>query len=151
MRCKCLASFINLNPTEIEIYLLNNFDETLNLVTFREQLNAKLDKHYKDSMKYLKESDKLKPEHENWSANYKVLGLREYFVQKSLYLELDDMWMFDWSSEVRDREKRRIAALKAAAAADDEESEEEEEEEEEEETSQGKHVEEEVSKPRRRR
>jgi hypothetical protein len=128
-----LASFINLNPTEIEIYLFNNFDNTLNLVTFREQLKAKLDKHLKDSIKYLKESDKLKPEHENWSANYKVLGLEHYFVHPTRYYELDDMWMDDWSWELHARQTARIAALKAAAAADDEEEEEGEEGEEEEE------------------
>ena len=119
-----LAKFINLNTTKIEIYLFNNFDNTLDLPRFRLELKAKVKKHYDDSIKYLTESNNLKPEYTNWSANYQVFGLEDYFAIPRLYYELDDYMMEEWDFELRDRNKAKYEAMKQEmeqAIAEDEE------------------------------
>jgi hypothetical protein len=119
-----LAKFINLNTTKIEIYLFNNFDNTLDLPRFRLDLEAKVKKHYDDSIKYLTENNKLKPEYTNWSANYQVFGLEDYFAIPRLYYELDDFMMDEWDFELRVRNKAKYEAMKKAmeqAIAEDEE------------------------------
>lgn len=119
-----LAKFINLNTTKIEIYLFNNFDNTLDLPRFRLMLEAKLKKHYADSIKYLTENNKLKPEYTNWSANYQVFGLEDYFAMPRLYYERDDFMMDEWDFELRVRNKAKYEAMKKAmeqAIAEDEE------------------------------
>lgn len=110
-----LAKFINLNDTpKIEIYLFNNFENTLDLVQFRSGLEAKVKKHYADSIKYLTDNNKLKPEYLNWSTDYKVFGLEEYFAIPTLHYELDDMMMEEWYFELHDRQKARYEEMKKA-------------------------------------
>jgi hypothetical protein len=119
-----LAKFINLNTTKIEIYLFNNFDNTLELPRFRLELEVKIKKHYDDSIKYLTENNKLKPEYTNWLANYQVFGLEDYFAIPRLYYELDDFMMDEWDFELRVRNKARYEAMKKEmeqAMAEDEE------------------------------
>jgi hypothetical protein len=111
-----LAEFLNLNESKIEIYIFNDFDKTLDLVSFRQQLQVKVEKHYNDSIAYLTESGNLEPKHTNWIASYQVLGLGHYFARPKLHYELDDMWMSEWAFEVRDRQRARIEELKKAAA-----------------------------------
>jgi hypothetical protein len=119
-----LAKFINLNTTKIEIFLFNNSDNTLDLPRFRLELEAKVKKHYDDSNKYLTENNQLKPEYINWSANYQVFGLEDYFAIPRLHYELDDYMMEDWDFELRDRSKAKYEAMKKEmqeAIAEDEE------------------------------
>ena len=109
-----LASFINLNECKIEIYIFNNFDNTLDLPKFREELVPKVAKHYEDSIKYLTDEKRLEPKHTNWSANYQVFGLEDYFDIPTLHYELDDYWMQNWDFELRARERAKFEARKKA-------------------------------------
>ena len=69
-----LASFLNLHPSRIEIYMFNTpshlgrSKDTLD--KFKEQLAAKVDQHYQDSIEKLTKAKNLKEEHTNWSPNY---------------------------------------------------------------------------------
>ena len=112
-----LAGFINLNTTEIEIYIFNDFEGTLDLDKFTEELEAKVQVHYDNSIKYLTENNKLEPKHSEWTGDYAVFDLEDYFDQPKLYYELDDMWMMDWDFERVHRVRARIAQYKEAQAA----------------------------------
>jgi hypothetical protein len=109
-----LAAFINLNFTKNEIYIFNNFDNTLDLPSFRQQLATKVSKHYEDSIKYLTESKRLEPKHSNWSANYQVFGLEDYFATPKLHYEIDDYWMMEWEQELHERQRAKFEARKKA-------------------------------------
>jgi hypothetical protein len=109
-----LAAFINLNFTKIEIYIFNNFDNTLDLPTFRDELATKVSKHYEDSIKYLTESKRLEAKHTDWSANYQVFGLEDYFATPKLHYEVDDQWMMEWEQELYERQKAKFEARKKA-------------------------------------
>lgn len=116
-----LAEFINLNPTEIEIYIFNDFKGTLDLDQFEEELDTKIETHYNDSIKYLTENNKLEPKYSDWTAKYQLLGLEDYFDQPELHYELDDLWMEQWDMELWDRRMAMVEKLKEEQAAADNE------------------------------
>ena len=107
-----LASFINLNDSEIDIYIFNDFNGTLDLAKFREELAPRVNKHYEDSVKYLTEQKRLEPKHTDWSADYQVFGLEDYFAIPELHYELDDFWMQNWDFELLDRQRAKFEARK---------------------------------------
>jgi len=109
-----LAAFINLNFTKIEIYIFNNFNDTLDLPAFRQELVTKVGKHYEDSIKFLTDSKRLEPKHSNWTANYQVFGLEDYFAIPKLHYEIDDHWIMEWEQELHERQQAKFEARKKA-------------------------------------
>jgi hypothetical protein len=93
---KSVASCLKLNNWKIEIYIFNDFDNTFDLVDFREKLKIEVD----DAIKAMPEKERP-----DWSPNYQVYGLEDYFNHPDMYLELDHEWMMRWKME-RDRRQR---------------------------------------------
>lgn len=102
-----LASFIKFKTQRIEIYLFHNFNNNLDLDKFRQALKSKVEKQYQDAIKSLKERNELEPEHTDWSADYEVYDLEDYFKDKKTLLELDHDWMRMWKREL-DRRRRSL-------------------------------------------
>jgi hypothetical protein len=105
---KSVAPYLTLAKWKIEIYIFNDFDNTLDLVDFREKLKIEVDV----AIKAMPEKDRP-----DWSPNYQVFGLENYFARPDLYLELDQSWMMSWRTELdrRQRAKReeeeRVAGI----------------------------------------
>jgi hypothetical protein len=93
---KSVASCPTLNNWKIEIYIFNDFDNTFDLVDFREKLKIEVD----DAIKAMTEKDRP-----DWSPDYQVFGLEDYFNHPDMYLELDHEWMMSWRMEL-DRRQR---------------------------------------------
>jgi len=119
-----LASFQNLHPSRIEIYMFNTpshlgrSGDTLD--KFKEQLAAKVDQHYQDSIEKFTKSKNLKVEHTNWSPNYQVFDVQHYFAQPNLCQELDRWLRFDWERDLewmRNQEMRKTKKAEEEATA----------------------------------
>jgi hypothetical protein len=105
---KFLASFINLNSTKFEIFIFNNFDDTLDLATFRERLEREVEELYQSSIKQWTESNstELMPQRKIWSAKYQIFGLEDYFAIPGFHRELVSWWVDEWVDELEDRRER---------------------------------------------
>ena len=99
-----LASFINLHPSRIEIYMFNDPSDlgrsTKTFDEFKEQLAISVDQTYRNSIKRLTESKELKAEHSSWSPNYQVFDLEHYFAQPDLSFELENWMGKEWQKEL---------------------------------------------------
>lgn len=99
-----LASFINLHPSRIEIYMFNDPSDrgrsTNTFDEFKEQLATTVDQTYRNSIERLTESKELKAEHSSWSLNYQVFDLEHYFTQPGLSFELEDWMRTEWEKEL---------------------------------------------------
>jgi hypothetical protein len=93
---KFVAPCLKLRNWKIEIYIFNDFNNTLDLVDFRDKLKIEVD----DAIKALPKKDRP-----DWSPNYQVYGLEDYFNHPDMYLELDHEWMMSWRMEL-DRRQR---------------------------------------------
>jgi hypothetical protein len=93
---KSVASCLKLGNWKIEIYIFNDFNNTLDLVDFREKLKIEVD----DAIKAMPEKERPA-----WTPNYEVCGLEDYFNHPDMYLELDHEWMMSWRMEL-DRRQR---------------------------------------------
>ena len=113
-----LASFLNLHPSRIEIYMFNTpshlgrSKDTLD--KFKEQLAAKVDQHYQDSIEKFTKSKNLKEEQTNWSPNYQVFDVQNYFAQPSLSQELDEWSRSDWERDLEWMRNQEIREKKKA-------------------------------------
>jgi hypothetical protein len=98
MECllKSVASCLKLGNWKIEIYIFDDFKNTLDLVDFRKKLKIEVD----DAIKALPKKDRP-----DWSPDYQVFGLEDYFDHPDMYLELDHEWMMSWKREL-DRRQR---------------------------------------------
>ena len=77
---KSLAPYLKLAKWKIEIYIFNDFDNTFDLIDFREKLKIEVD----DAIKALPEKER--PDR---TPDYQVYGLEDYFNHPDMYLELD--------------------------------------------------------------
>lgn len=104
-----LATFINLNPVTFEIYIFEDFEDTLDLVQLRQQLESKVDEIYERGIEESSESSAPSPVHPrpNWSADYQVFGLEDYFAVPDLYRELKEWYADQWRKELQDRQRRK--------------------------------------------
>lgn len=102
-----LASFIKFKTQRIEIYLFHNFNNNLDLDKFRQALKSEVEKQYQDAIKSLKDRNELEPDQLDWSADYEVYGLEDYFKDKKMFLELDRDWVLGWRHEL-DRRRRSL-------------------------------------------
>jgi hypothetical protein len=105
---KSVAPYLKLAKWKIEIYIFDDFDNTLDLVDFRAELSIAVE----DPIKALP-----KTKRPTWTPNYQVFGLEDYFNHPDMYLELDHEWMMGWRMELdrRQRAKReeeeRVAGI----------------------------------------
>jgi hypothetical protein len=105
---KSVAPYLTLANWKIEIYIFNDFDNTLDLVDFREKLKIEVD----DAIKAMPEKERPA-----WTPNYQVFGLEDYFNHPDMYLELDHEWMMSWRMELDRRQRaqreedKRIAGI----------------------------------------
>jgi len=93
---KSVAPCLKLGNWKIEIYIFNDFNNALDLVDFRKKLKIEVD----DAIRALPKKDRP-----NWTPNYQVFGLEDYFNHPDMYLELDHIWMMGWRMEL-DRRQR---------------------------------------------
>jgi hypothetical protein len=117
-----LAHYVTFEKTrtKIEFYIFYDFGYNLDLDEFREEFDEVVTKRYDQRIKCLKESDEFKPEHIEWSPNYQILGMKNYFDIPGLSDELDIFWIWNWEGELYQRRnmtaKERKAARKEEAA-----------------------------------
>jgi hypothetical protein len=98
---KSVAPYLKLANWKIETYIFNDFNNTLDLVDFREKSKIEVD----DAIKALPEKDRP-----DWSPDYEVYGLEDYFNHPDRYLELDHRWMMGWRMELERRQRAQRAA-----------------------------------------
>jgi len=92
---KHVAPYLKLANWKIEIYIFNDFDNAFDLIDFRDKLKIEVD----DAIRVLPEKERP-----NWTPNYQVFGLEDYFNHPDMYLELDHEWMMGWRMELDRRQ-----------------------------------------------
>lgn len=111
-----LAYYVTFEKTksEIEFFIFDDFGYNLDLDEFREEFDEVVTKRYEDRIKSLKESNEFRPEHIEWSPNYCVLGMKDYFDIPGLSGELDIFWIWNWEGELYQRSNMTAEEWEAA-------------------------------------
>jgi hypothetical protein len=111
-----LAYYVTFEKTKskIEFFIFDDFGYNLDLDEFREEFDEVVTKRYENRIKCLKESDELKAEDIEWSPNYQVLGMKEYFDIPGLSDELDIFWIWNWEGELYQRRNMTAEEWEAA-------------------------------------
>jgi hypothetical protein len=111
-----LSYYVTLEKTksEIEFFIFYDFGYNLDLDEFRVEFEEVVTKRYEHHIKSLKESNEFKPEHIEWSPNYQIQGMKEYFDIPGLGDELDIFWIWNWEGELYQRRNTTAEEWEAA-------------------------------------